>query len=128
MRPFADSKQHIKTVCKTKWEIVKIMVMSIFFSFSFTIVANHPFLMESVKLQIVQKQLLILYSIDTHFDKSSEQLLKTFLKTKKLLVNKQFLLFPQCFLLNQIIVSLFVYTYDIISLFATELEEPKIGI
>ena len=42
--------------------------------------------------------------------------------------NKQFLPFPQCFLLNQIIVSLFVHIFDIISLFDTELEEPKIGI
>ena len=41
--------------------------------------------------------------------------------------NKQFLLFPQCFLLNQIIVSLFVHIVDI-SLFAAELAEPKIGI
>ena len=42
--------------------------------------------------------------------------------------DKQFLLFPQCFLLNHIIVSPFVHIYDIISLFAAELEEPKIGI
>ena len=42
--------------------------------------------------------------------------------------NKQFLLFPQCFPLNQIIVSPFVHIFDIIPLFATELEEPKIGI
>ena len=42
--------------------------------------------------------------------------------------NKQFLLFPQCFLLNQIIVSPFVLIFDIISLFAAELEEPKIDI
>ena len=42
--------------------------------------------------------------------------------------NEQFLLFPQCFLLNQIIVSSFVHIFDIISSFAPELEEPKIGI
>ena len=40
----------------------------------------------------------------------------------------QFLLFPQCFLLNQIIVSPFVHIFDMISLFAAELGEPKIGI
>ena len=40
---------------------------------------------------------------------------------------KQFLLFSQCFLLNQKIVSPFVNIYDIVSLFAAELEEPKIG-
>ena len=42
--------------------------------------------------------------------------------------NEQFLLFPQCFLLNQKTVSLFVKIFDIISLFAAELGEPKIGI
>ena len=43
-------------------------------------------------------------------------------------LTEQFLLFSQCFLLNQIIISLFVYIFDIISLFAAEFEEPKIGI
>ena len=38
---------------------------------------------------------------------------------------KQFFLFSQCFLLNQITVSPFVHIFDIISLFAAELEEPK---
>ena len=42
--------------------------------------------------------------------------------------NEQFLHFPQCFLLNQIIVSPFVHIFDIISLVAFELEEPKIAI
>ena len=42
--------------------------------------------------------------------------------------NEQFLLFPQCYPLNQIIVSPFIHSFDIISLFAAELEEPKIGI
>ena len=41
--------------------------------------------------------------------------------------NEQFLLLPQCFLLNQIIVSPFVHIFDFISLFAAELEGPKIG-
>ena len=41
---------------------------------------------------------------------------------------EQFLLFPQCFLLNRIIVSQFVHIFDIISLFAAEFEEPKIGV
>ena len=35
--------------------------------------------------------------------------------------NKQFLLFPQCFLLNQKIVYPFANNFDIISLFAAEL-------
>ena len=38
---------------------------------------------------------------------------------------EQFLLFPQCFLLNQKIVCPFVSIYDLISLFAAESEEPK---
>ena len=42
--------------------------------------------------------------------------------------NQQFLLFPQCFLFSQIIVSPFFHIYDIISSFPTELEELKIGI
>ena len=42
--------------------------------------------------------------------------------------NIQFLLFPQCFLLNQKIVSPIVNIFDIIYLFAAEFEEPKIGI
>ena len=41
---------------------------------------------------------------------------------------EQFLLFPQCFLLNQKSVSPFVNIVDILSLFSDELEEPKIGI
>ena len=39
---------------------------------------------------------------------------------------KQFLLFPQFFQLNQKILSSIVYISDIISLFAAELEEPKV--
>ena len=42
--------------------------------------------------------------------------------------NEQFLLFSQCFLLNQTIVSPFINIFDIISLFAAECEESKIGI
>ena len=42
--------------------------------------------------------------------------------------SEQFLLFPQCFKLNQITVSPCVHIFDIISLFAIELEEPRSGI
>ena len=42
--------------------------------------------------------------------------------------NEQFLLFPQCFLLYQIIAFPFVHIFDIVSLFAAEFEETKIGI
>ena len=41
--------------------------------------------------------------------------------------NYHFLLFPQCLLVNQIIVSPFVHIFDTISLFATKLEELKIS-
>ena len=58
---------------------------------------------------------------NTTFD--NRQLLKTLWEKKKLL-----LLFPQCFLLNQIIASPFVHIFVITSSYAAELEEPKIGI
>ena len=41
--------------------------------------------------------------------------------------NEQFLLFPQCFLFNQKLVSPFINIFDIISLFDAEFVEPKIG-
>ena len=41
--------------------------------------------------------------------------------------HEQFLLYLQCFLLCQKIVSPFVNIFDIISLLAAEWEEPKIG-
>ena len=40
---------------------------------------------------------------------------------------EQFLLFPQCFLLNQKMVNAFVNISDIISLFASELESLKLA-
>ena len=49
-------------------------------------------------------------------------------KEKLLIMNEEFLLFPQSFLLNQINVSPFVHIFDIISLFVAELEGPKIEI
>ena len=42
--------------------------------------------------------------------------------------NEQCLFFPQCFLVNKINVCSFVHIFDIIFLFAAELEKPKIGI
>ena len=41
--------------------------------------------------------------------------------------NEQFLLFPQCFLLNHVTVSPFFHSFDTTSLFAAELEESKVG-
>ena len=72
--------------------------------------------------------LLTLYSIDTHFDASTKEFFKNIVGKGEIAHNKQFLLFPQCFLLNQITTSLFVHTFDTVSLFAAEFKEPKIGI
>ena len=52
---------------------------------------------------------------------------KNIVGKKEIACNKQFLLFPQCFLLDQKLVFQFANVYDITSLFANELEEPKIG-
>ena len=42
--------------------------------------------------------------------------------------NEPFLFFPQCFQLSMITASPLVHNSDIISLFAVQLEKPKIGI
>ena len=70
---------------------------------------------------------LTLYSIDTHFNASTTDSFENIVGKEEIARNEHFLLFPLCLLLNQKIVSPFVNTYDIISLFASELEEPKIG-
>ena len=49
-------------------------------------------------------------------------------KKEEIAHNEQFHLLPQCFLLNQIIVSPFVHIFDIINLLAAELQKPIIGI
>ena len=71
---------------------------------------------------------LTLYSIDTHFDKSTA--FENIVGIEEIAQDEQFLLFPQCFLLNLIpvIISPFVHIFDITALFAAELEKPKIGI
>ena len=71
---------------------------------------------------------LTLYSIDTHFDASTRDSFENIVEKEEIARNKQFFLFPQCFLFNQVIVSPFIHVLDIISLFADEFEEPKIGI
>ena len=70
---------------------------------------------------------LTLYSIDTHFNASTTDSFENIVGKEEIVRNEHFLLFPLCFLLNQKIVPPFVNIYDIISLFASELEEPKIG-
>ena len=71
---------------------------------------------------------LPLYSIDIHFDSPTTDTFEKIVGKGEIARNEQFLLFPQCFLLNRIIVSPFVHIFYIISSFAAELEEPKIGI
>ena len=58
---------------------------------------------------------------------NNRQPLKTLWEKEQLLVMSN-CSFPQCFLLNQIIVCPFVHSFDTTSLFDAELEEPKIGI
>ena len=68
-------------------------------------------------------QILILtHQRQTAFEK------KTIVGKGEIARYEQFLLFPQCFQLNHITVSPFFHIFDIVPLFAIELEEPKIGI
>ena len=73
-------------------------------------------------------QNLTLYSIDTHFEASTTVLLKTLWEKEKLLVTIS--PFPTIFSTQdtQIIVSPFVHIFDIISIFAAQLKEPKTDI
>ena len=57
-------------------------------------------------------QILILHQKQTAFEKIVEK--------GEIACNEQFLLFPQCFLLSQKIVSPFVHIFEITSLFAAE--------
>ena len=72
-------------------------------------------------------QYLTVYSIDTRTHQQ-QTAFKKIVGKEEIARNEQFLLFPQFFLLNQKIVSPFRNIYDIISLFAAELEEPTTGI
>ena len=71
---------------------------------------------------------LTLYCVNSLLNASTTDSFENTVGKEEIARNEQFLLFPQCFLLNQKLVSPFVNIYDIISLLATELEEPKIGI
>ena len=82
-------------------------------------------ILEWSKLKEIADNILTLHSIDTHFNASTTD---NFVGKEEIARNERFLLFPQCFILNQVVVSLFVHIFDIISLFAAEFEEPKIGL
>ena len=72
---------------------------------------------------------LTLYFKDNHFKASEQQTTyENVVGKEEIACNEQFPLFPQCFLLNQKIVSPFLNISDILSSFAAELEELKIGI
>ena len=73
-------------------------------------------------------QTLTLYSVDTHLTHQQQTAFENIVGKGEIARNEQFLLFQQCFLLNQIIVFPFVHIFDIISLFPAELEERKFGI
>ena len=74
---------------------------------------------------ILFNPLLHRYSFLTHQQQTA---FEKIVRKGEIARNEQFLLFPQCFLLNQIIVSPFFHIFAIITLFAAELEEPRIGI
>ena len=72
---------------------------------------------------------LTLYSIDTHFNTSTTDSFFKHCGKEEISRNEQFLLFQQCFLLSQKILSPFNNIYDIIIIFiAAGLEESEIGI
>ena len=68
----------------------------------------------------------LLHIYPTHFNPSTT--FENIVGKGEIARNEQFLLFPQCFLLEQVIVSPFVHIFVIISLIAAELEEPRTGI
>ena len=70
----------------------------------------------------------IICCIDTHLTHQQQTTFENIVGKGEIARNEQFLLFPQCFLLNQRTVSPFVYISDIISSFAAEFEESKICI
>ena len=71
---------------------------------------------------------LTLYSILLTLTHQQQTAIEKIVGKEEIARQEQFLLFPQRFLLNQKIVSPFVHIFDVISLFAAELQEHKIGI
>ena len=66
----------------------------------------------------------LLHRYSTHQQKTA---FENIMGNEEIARNEQFHLFPQCFQLNQETVSPFGNIYDIISLFAAEMEEPKMS-
>ena len=75
-----------------------------------------------VNILVLCTWVLTLYFIDTHFNTSTTAF-ENIVGKVEITHNEQFLLFPQCFIFNRITESTFVHIFDVISLFAAELEE-----
>ena len=73
------------------------------------------------------RERLTFNSIDTNFHASTTAL-ENIVEKEEIACNEQFLPIPQCFLLNQIIVSPSVHIIYIISSLLLNLKSPKIGI
>ena len=96
---------------------------------NFILSSANAFNLDQSRILLFGKELTP-YSINTqsHFNASTTDSFENIVGKEEIARDEQFLLFPQCFLLNQKIVSPFVHIFGIISLFAAEFEEPKIGI
>ena len=98
----------------------KILGLSIYWRF------EKAWFSESLKVGIVCLRVNPL--LHTHFDTSTLDSFWNPVGKREIAHNELFLFFPKCFQLNHIVVSLFFYIFDIISLFAAELKAPKSGI
>ena len=103
-------------------EKLRVVTISIHYQclYDANILSNPPLLLPHTNFN----PLLRRYS----FDASTTDSFENIVGKGEIARNEQFLLFQQCFLLNQIIVFPFVHIFDIISLFPAELEERKFGI
>ena len=102
------------SLLKTLWEKEKLLVIS---NFSFSPSFFNPFGELSAIFIFTPKILILTHQQQTVFE--------NIVGKGEVTHNEQFLLFPRSFLLNQITVSQFVHTFDIISLFAAEFEKPN---
>ena len=99
----------------------KLLVTSIF-SFSHNVF--HSYTSVACQNAALCGNGLTLYSINTHQQQTASE---NIVGKEEIARNEQFLLFPQCFLLNQILVAHLSIFLTSLLLFAAELEEPKIG-
>ena len=93
---------------------------------TFILSTTNSFNIDQFKILLFGKE-LTLHSIDT-LTHERQTAFENIVGNGKIDCNEQFLLSPQCFLLNQITISTFVHIFYIISLFAAEFKKPKIGI